>query len=151
MKPCIDDYVGRYIYMTSQTLRNFVEYHLKPYDMTAEQVHILKNISTDAGIVQTQLSELVGKSPANVTRILDRLEKKQCIERRQNPEDRRSMLVFLTKSGEELMQELGSLFAELEQKVTAGVGPDEQQILKEILGRINLNIQLADKETKQKE
>jgi DNA-binding MarR family transcriptional regulator len=147
MNSCQGDSVGRLIYLTSQSLRNYAENHLKPYALTVEQVHVLKNISTGTGIVQAQLSEIVGKNPANITRILDRLEKKLCIERRKNPEDRRSILIFLTRSGEELLQEIGSLFAELEQTITAGIDLEQQQVLKNILGRINLNIESAVKES----
>lgn len=147
MSSCQGDSVGRLIYMTAQSLRNYIENQLKPYDLTAEQMHVLKNISTGTGIVQSQLSEMVGKSPANVTRILDRLEKKACIERRNNPDDRRSTLVFLTGSGEKLLQEMGSLFAELERRITQGIDVEQQQMLKNILGRINLNIQLVTGES----
>ena len=88
MASCQTNSVGRLIYLTSQTMRNHVERVLKPFDLTGEQAHLLKNMDITRGRSQNELCELAGKNPANITRILDRLEKKELIVRRENPDDR---------------------------------------------------------------
>ena len=50
------------IYLTSQTMRNYVERVLKPFDLTGEQAHLLKNLDTAMGRSQNELCELAGKS-----------------------------------------------------------------------------------------
>ena len=77
--------LGRRIYYTAQDIRNMVEKILQPYDLTVEQMLLLKNMSVDTGITQKALGGMVNKTPANLTRKLDRLEMKSLIVRQ--PED----------------------------------------------------------------
>ncbi len=102
MSSCEEESIGRQIYICGQAMRNYADQKLKNHDLTVEQLHILKQLYLAAGQTQSQLCEGVGKSPANITRILDRLEKKGRVNRKNNPGDRRSTLVFLTEEGEVL-------------------------------------------------
>lgn len=140
MNTCQNDPLGRLIYMTTMALKNYLENRLKPYDLTAEQFHVLKSLIEEKGIAQNKLCEAVAKSPANVTRILDRLEKKECIERRSNPDDRRSSLVCLTAVGDELMAEVRRELAGFEAQITVGLSADQVQKVKNGLRTIHNNI-----------
>ena len=82
-----------------------------------------------------------GKSPANMTRILDRLEKKNIIVRKRNPDDRRSRLVFLTKDGEMLRDEVINLFEGLRSELIDGIDGEKQLIAVEVLRGIRNNIE----------
>ncbi len=151
MRSCQEETVGRLIYRTSLALTNYAENLLKPYGLTVEQLHLLKSMSTDMGVTQNQLCEIAGKKPANITRILDRLENKNRIVRRPNPEDRRSTLVFLTSEGEQMVEEVHSLFESYSGRLNEGIDPEEEQLFKEILARIESNIQsLAEEVIKKK-
>ncbi len=146
MGSCNEESVGRLIYRTSLVLRNYAENLLKPYGFTVEQLHLLKNMAVDVGVTQNQLCELAGKKPANITRILDRLEKKGRVVRKPNPKDRRSTLVFLTKEGEQLVEEVHSLFEFYSGRINEGIVPEEEQLFKDILARIESNIQSLTEE-----
>ncbi len=146
MKSCHDESVGRLIYKTSLVLKNYAENLLKPYGLTVEQLHILKNIDTEEGVTQRHLCEITEKKPANITRILDRLERKNRVERGPNPKDRRSSLVFLTQEGKILLEEVSTLFESYSDRFIKGVNADEERFFKEILARIELNIQSLAKE-----
>lgn len=146
MSSCENESIGRLIYKTSLNLRNYAEKMLNPYDLTVEQFHILKNASVNLGLNQNQLCEQVGKKPANITRILDRLEKKRWIERRANPDDRRSSLIFLTPEGRRIISEVSDNFEAYSSWFIKGISPDEELIFRRILGKIDKNIeQLMDK------
>ena len=93
MKRCNEESLGRQIYIVSQEMRNFAERVLKPYALTLEQFHLLKNMSLDAGMTQRQICNLTSKTPANMSRMLDRMESKSLVARRENPVDRRASLV----------------------------------------------------------
>ena len=133
--------IGRLIYLTSLNLRNYAERMLSPYDLTVEQFHLLKNISRTQGYSQNQLCEFVGKKPANITRILDRLEKKQWIERRENPSDRRSSLVFLTAEGEEMIKGVTNHFETYSNRFIQGISEAEERTFRLVLGKIDNNIE----------
>ena len=132
--------LGRLIYLTAQEIKNFAEKLLKPYDLTLEQFHLLKHMSSDSGMSQRQLGDLVNKTPANITRILDRLEQKNLVVRRSNPEDRRGTHVFLTTQGSGLIEEVFAIFESFSSQLTQGTTEKEQLIAKNVLNKIGRNI-----------
>ena len=132
--------LGRLIYLTAQEIKNFAEKLLKPYDVTLEQFHLLKNMSPDSGMSQRELGELVNKTPANITRILDRLELKNLIARRNSPADRRASQVFLTNQGQDMVQEVFAIFESFSNQLTQGTSEKKQQKTREVLIRIGHNI-----------
>jgi DNA-binding MarR family transcriptional regulator len=141
-----DEPLPRLIYLTAQNLRNIGEKTLAPHDLTIEQLHPLKIISFSPGITQRQIGDECNKSAANLTRILDRLQKKSLIERRNNPDDRRASLVFLTKEGESLIAKVTELFDSLTEKVVAGICHKDQQIIRQSLHKMAANLEKLDLE-----
>ena len=133
--------MGRQIYIVSQEIRNFAERVLKPYALTLEQFHLLKNMSLDAGMTQRQICNLTSKTPANMSRMLDRMESKGLAVRRVNPVDRRASLVFLTAKGESLVEEVLEEFESFSSKLTEGITEADQQIVRNALAKIARNTQ----------
>lgn len=140
MSSCEEESIGRLLYITTQSMTVQAEKALQPYDLTVEQLQILKNISPDMPLSQRQLCEVVQKRAANVTRILDRLERKGCIERTKNPDDRRSTLVSLTTEGEQLMADVSVLLESFIEQLTEGISPEEQESLTRLLKIMQENL-----------
>ena len=141
MADCKDDNsLGRLIYFTAQELSNFAEKVLKPYDLTLEQFHLLKNMPEDMGLTQRQLGDIANKKPANMTRILDRLEAKGLVVRRDNPEDRRAALVSLTDKGLELVAKVHGGFELFSNRFVAGISEQEQETVKNVLKKMSENL-----------
>ncbi len=113
---------------------------LKPYDLTAEQFHLLKNIFENTPLSQNQLCEIGQKSAANVTRILDRLEKKGFAIREKNPADRRSTLLSLTSQGKKLVDEVSGLFESFSDRLTEGISEQDQALLAQLLLKVQDNL-----------
>lgn len=65
----------------------------------------------------SQLSKIFGHKPSTLTSILDRLEGRGLLERRPNPDDRRSVLVSTTKRGTEAATELRVMLEEMEEEI----------------------------------
>lgn len=141
MVKCNEEALPRLVYMTAQALRNHAEKVLKPYGLTLEQFVPLKHLFFEPGATQRQICEGTKKTPANMTRILDRLEKKSLVKRRENPKDRRASLVFLTDKGEALVNEVSSLFESYSDEVIVGITEKEQQITRNVLKKMENNIQ----------
>ena len=133
--------LSRLIYETAQDIKNFAERILKPYGLTLEQFHLLKNMSAEVGMSQRELGDLVNKSPANITRILDRLESKSRIKRTSSPEDRRTTVVLLTPGGQEQVREVFGIFESFSSGLTADIPDNKQTITKDVLGRLSANLQ----------
>jgi DNA-binding MarR family transcriptional regulator len=136
-----DESFLRQIAVTGQLMRNFADQRLKGFDLTVEQLQLLKQLTLDVGTPQNVLGEAAAKSPANITRILDRLEKKNRVVRRPNPDDRRSSLVFLTPDGKRLQQEVFSLFQGLRHQLMDGVNEQDRRCAATVLTAITTNIE----------
>lgn len=141
MNRCQEDPLGRLIYMTTMALKSYLDSRLKPFDLTIEQFQILKSLIEENGIAQNKLCKAVAKSPGNVTRILDRLEKKNYIERRKNPDDRRSILVFLTATGDDWVEQVRRELEGYEAEITAGLSDEQIQAVKNGLRTIYKNVE----------
>lgn len=139
MSSC-DESFFRLIALTGQAMRSYADQRLKGFDLTVEQLQLLQQLDLLSGRPQSVLGEVSSKSPANITRILDRLEKKKRIVRRRNPEDRRSTLVFLTEEGERLRAEVVNLFEGLRSELVRGISNDSQQGAIVVLAAIKTNI-----------
>ena len=140
MNQCHQDAVGRLLFFSTMAVKKYLEVRLKPYDLTTEQFQVLKHLEIESGVTQNIVCAGVGKSPANITRILDRLENKQYIERRDNPEDRRSSLVFLTDEGRALINEVVSMLSDFEACITEGIEVSQLADMKNNLKKIQQNI-----------
>ena len=75
-------------------------------DVTPEQWAVMKAISELPDGSQTDIARLSLKDKANVTRILDCLQKKGYVVREAAPDDRRAVRLRLTVSGAEVLDRL---------------------------------------------
>ena len=140
MSSCQNESIGRQMYRTSLLLRNYAEKILSPYGLTVEQFHLLKSATMTSGQSQRQLCQDLEKKPANITRILDRLEKKEWIERRPNPTDRRSSTIYITDEGRRIITEVSSLFETYSGRFLMGIGCEEERVFRLVLEIIDKNI-----------
>jgi len=143
-----ENFLGRLIYFTAQDMSNFAEKMLKPYEITLEQFHILKNMDMTKGYSQRELGGIANKTPANLTRILDRMEAKSLVVRRGDPADRRKSLVYLTEKGTALIDEVIGEFNLYSSRILSGIDEVEQQVARDVLTRMAANVRsLAEKLT----
>ena len=140
MTSCQQNSLARQIYLVSQAISTNIDRLLKPFDLTREQLHLLKNLDRGTGRTQSEIGAVTGKSPANTTRILDRLEKKNLIVRRENPRDRRSQYVFLTSQGAELCTEMSRLLEALSTRIEENIDRQDMAVVVRVLGRIEKNL-----------
>jgi DNA-binding MarR family transcriptional regulator len=133
---CKDDSLLQLISMTAQVMRSFADQWLKKYDLTLEQLKILKTMDVEDGQTQSSLCLVTRKSAANITRLLDRLENKNYVERRKNPEDRRASLVFLTPEGLRIREKVRDGFDEMRGAILQDIDPTKYEQTIDVLNMI---------------
>lgn len=89
----------RAVYLDSQKIS-------KRYGLTEPQSAVLRNLYNNGPMSSADLSRTLFVTPSNITGIIDRLEKKQFVERIRKQGDRRVALITLTGSGKELSRTL---------------------------------------------
>ncbi|MEM6784260.1 MAG: MarR family transcriptional regulator [Bacteroidota bacterium] len=75
-------------------------------DVTPEQYFLLYRLYERDGRAQNELADRALGDYPNMTRMVDGLERKALVERRDDPDDRRRSLVWLTPKGQATMRSL---------------------------------------------
>ena len=107
---------------------------------TTEQWGVLNIVRASPGIIQSVLAERSMKDRTNVTRMLDLLEKNGHIERRADADDRRSYRIYITSSGEALLERLAPIADAVNMKAAKGLTAGERRLLGELLEKIHRNM-----------
>jgi DNA-binding MarR family transcriptional regulator len=106
-----------------------------------DQWLILKNLSENDSLSQTELAQLVFKDHPTLTRIIDILCKKGYVQRHPHPMDRRSFQLQLTETGENKVGELKPQISEIRQKAWKNLGANDFNEFKRILDTIYQNLE----------
>ncbi len=104
----------------------------REFDLVPQQVIALRSL--DRPIPMSELARLLACDNSNVTGIIDRLEERGLVERRNAAHDRRVKLVALTPEGKRLKLGVDARMAEPPPPIEA-LSRDDQRALRDILGR----------------
>ncbi|WP_431087649.1 MarR family winged helix-turn-helix transcriptional regulator [Paenibacillus sp. 8b26] len=136
----LEDSLGFLIFRTNLELKSAFIKKMKKFDLTPDHWIILNCLYEKDGINQTELAEKTYKDRASLTRILDRMIKKGWIFRKSDPEDGRSLLVYITDQGRNIKTKAEPYDVENIQEVTSHMTEEEIYLLKKLIRK------LADKE-----
>lgn len=109
----------------------------KKYDITTEQWSLLMRLWEEDHISRTHLSHMTSKDLPTVTRILKKLETKELIYRKQDPNDLRTSYVCLTDKGKSLEDKLNPIAYNLSEKALLNI---DKSALKTMLETIYTNL-----------
>ena len=97
---------------------------------------ILRILGASPAITQQALATALGTQPGRLVALVDDLETKGLVERRENPDDRRSYALHLTETGRSTLEAIGRVGREHQQALLAALTEDEQRQLAALLQRI---------------
>lgn len=115
--------------------------HLADDDLTHSQFAVLEALYHLGPLSQGQLVNKILKSNANLTTVVDSLERKTLVQRNRPSEDRRRVTVNLTDSGRALIEKVFPRHAEIVTDTFAVLSLQEQQQLGALLKRVGLGEQ----------
>lgn len=109
------------ILKTRMTFRQTIQRVLKSnnVDMTFEMLQVMHRLWKKPGVSQQYLAEQTAKDKACLTNLINNLEKKGWVERREDPADRRNKQIYLTEAGEELSHRVKPLLRNIYDEVGA--------------------------------
>ena len=132
--------IGFTLFRTSMRLKGEFSRKLNPFDITTEQFAVLGLLWERDDLLQHELAELLFKDRPNITRILEKLERKGLVERTPDDLDRRATRVNLTPSGAELEAPLTSLALDFRARAYRGLTDADMRDLGRLLDRILENL-----------
>jgi len=109
---------------------------LKGLQLTRPHAGILRLIGLTPGLSQQALARRLAILPSQLVALLDELEERGLIERRQDATDRRTYALHLTKSGRDVAEQIGRIAREHDDAVCAALDIHDRQQLDALLGRI---------------
>lgn len=138
----LDNYIGFILNNVTRKFSQFTVNFFKEYNITPEQVGIIRRLGEEEGITQKDLAIRMAKDQTNVTRLLDQLERKGLVTRNRNKDDRRSFLTYLTDEGKKLNEYIVPTEQEIMNIALRGISEERKALLKEIISEITENINL---------
>ncbi len=132
------------VYYTASCLKKKADQFFAPFSLTDVQFNLMMLVryqsGDEEGLSQAQLSSMMLVNRANITSLVDRMEKAGMVERTDSPTDRRYNIVRLTAKGRKLLDEVEPLYAKEVRKVMAVLKDAHQKKLTAMLERIRANL-----------
>jgi DNA-binding MarR family transcriptional regulator len=109
---------------------------LQGLELVPAHAGTLRAIAHNGGISQQALASLLGMVPSRLVPLLDELEKRGLVERRNHPDDRRVYALYLTEKGSRTMADIGRAARAHDDAVCAPLSEKERELLWSMLSRI---------------
>lgn len=136
-------------YYTASCLRKKAGEFFRPFRLTDVQFNLMMLLQYQSGLAeglsQAQISEMMLVNRANITSLIDRMEKAGLVVRTPAPSDRRSNIVKLTGRGRELLSKIEPLYIDEVKRIMAALKQDDQKSLIELLEKVRSNIHEQDR------
>ncbi|MFF3443747.1 MarR family winged helix-turn-helix transcriptional regulator [Streptosporangium sp. NPDC002721] len=109
---------------------------LKPLGIELRHFAVLIVLVDRGATVQRDLAVATGSDKAGIMRVVDDLERKGLAVRKAVPGDRRARAVEVTPRGVELFDAAHVAAEPLAERLVAGLGPGEPELLRDLLTRL---------------
>ena len=129
-------------YKLSRVMRKVHRYYessFSQYGITPAQFYVLSAVWENDGVKFKDLAKSLEMDGSTLTSILDRLERQDLLERRDDPEDRRSLLVFLTKKAKQSIAEITCLAEKLNREIKERFSDEEFATFERVLEKLSLD------------
>lgn len=128
------------IYYTASRLKKRAGEFFRPFGLTDVQFNLMMLLEyqsgPEEGLSQAQLSEMMLVNRANITSLIDRMEKADLVIRTAAASDRRYNIVKLTDRGKKLLAKVEPLYARQVKTVMSTLKDNEQKKLNQMLERV---------------
>ncbi len=135
----LEDRIFVAIVKTADALAQEAEQLIKVHGLTGAQYNVLRILrgSEPEGLLCRGISERMISRDPDITRLLDRMEKRGLITRERQTEDRRVIKTRITTEGLAFLKKLDMPVHELHQKQFAHMKTARRKVLWELLEEIN--------------
>ncbi len=131
-------------YYTASQLKKRACELLQSFGLTDVQFNLMMLLQhqsgSEGGLSQVQLSDMMLVNSANISSLIDRMEKAKLVVRTAKPFDRRCKIIRLTTQGRRLLDKIEPLYAAEIRKIMSVLKETEQKKLVKMLEKIRKSI-----------
>ncbi|MGH9516769.1 MAG: MarR family winged helix-turn-helix transcriptional regulator [Terriglobales bacterium] len=133
-KPCLEEAVFLDLQRTADVLARRIGHVLKDVDLSSNQYNVLRILRGAAeGLPCGEIGNRMITRDPDITRLLDRLEKRELISRCRESKDRRMVLTRITSAGLKLLAELDEPVEQAHREQLGHLGKERLKALAELL------------------
>ena len=136
------------LHLTGCRLKQYIATMLRQQDvpLTPEQFMLIDLLWNQGEMSQQELADQMHKDKNSVTRLVDAIERKGFVVRRQNTSDRRSNTLVLTEQAESLKAYAKQKGISILDKMLEGISEDELRAFLTTLRKLSLNMNVSESE-----
>ena len=136
------------LHLTGCRLKQYIATMLRQQDvpLTPEQFMLIDLLWNHGEMSQQELADQLQKDKNSVTRLVDAIERKGFVVRRQNTSDRRSNTLVLTEQAEKLKADAKQKGISILDKMLEGISEDELRTFLTTLRKLSLNMNISGSE-----
>jgi DNA-binding MarR family transcriptional regulator len=125
---------------TYQLSSRFLAQKVSELNLTSVQAMVLGFLTEEDQITSSELGKRTELDSATLTGILDRLEAAEFLERKSNPDDRRSIHIHLTPKGKAMGREASRVIVEANAEFLQVLTEEQKRDLHSIISTLRLNV-----------
>ncbi len=136
-----DEFIGKWLALAHYRLFNLLTklLHKEGFDLTFEQLILLKIIHANEGLSQQEIAHLMSKDKTSITRAISVLEDHHKVVRISLKDDKRKKGLYLTKQGKEYLAKGMPHFVQIKKEIESEISQQEinqtVETLKKIINR----------------
>ena len=124
---------------TAHALRKAFDRRAVGLGVTRAQWKVLFRLDRQPGLRQIELADMLDIEPITLSRIVDKLEESELVERRPDPSDRRAWRLHVTAKARPLIAKLRGIADEMVAEAFAGIDPKHIEIARSVLAQAREN------------
>ena len=132
--------------LTGCKLKQFLAAKLREMGvpLTPEQFMLIDILWNQGEMTQQQLADQLQKDKNSVTKLVDAIERKGFVVRKQNPHDRRANTLVLTEKANELKPGAKQKGISILDQILEGISEDELRSFLSTLRKLNANMNICE-------
>ncbi|MBB33260.1 MAG: hypothetical protein CL455_06370 [Acidimicrobiaceae bacterium] len=134
------------IMLAARDIRQTFDFVFSDFKLNLSEVALMALITEHGSLSQSGLAKSLGMGRASLGALVDGLEQRNFVVRKEDPKDKRVWLIELTTAGKEIAVKLEERDQSLREAFREGVGRDERQNLADTLEQLRQNLRSLSKE-----
>ena len=134
------------IMLAARDIRQTYDFVFSDFKLNLSEVALMALITEHGSLSQSGLAKSLGMGRASLGALVDGLEQRNFVVRKEDPKDKRVWLIELTTAGKEISVKLEERDQSLREAFREGVGRDERQNLADTLEQLRQNLRSLSKE-----